>query len=81
MNVRASAAAIAVFAAMVLPAGAGAIAGPQPLPDAACNQGTQNARNNVGPGAYERISHHHDFDADGTPGCYHFNPAISERGE
>ena len=80
MNGRFSLTTIAVFAAMVLPAGAGAVAGPQPLPEAACNQGTQNARNG-GARMSERIPHHHDFDADGTFGCYHFNPAISERGE
>lgn len=80
MSGKFSATVIAVFAAMVLAAGAGATAGPQRMPDAACNQGTQNARN-VGPGVNERIPHQHDFDADGTFGCYHFNPAISERGE
>ena len=80
MNARLSATAVAVLAAMVLPASVGATAGPQPLPNSACNQGTQTARDG-GAGMNERIPHQHDFDADGTFGCYHFNPAISERGE
>jgi hypothetical protein len=61
--------AYAVF--MLVPAGAGAV-GPQPLPDAACNEGTDHARD-VGSGA-EHVAHLHDFDADGVTACYHRNP-------
>lgn len=46
--------------------------GPQPLPAAACNQGTQHAHT-VSNGA-EHIAHYHDFDGDGTTACYHRNP-------
>ena len=51
--------------------GSVALAGPQPLPAAACNQGTQHARTLVeNP---EHIAHYHDFDHDGVLACYHFN--------
>lgn len=69
---------ITLFAVMLLPTGAGA--GPHRLPDAACNQGTQNAHD-VGANGSERIAHQHDFDADGTSGCYHFNAVKFEFGE
>ena len=45
--------------------------GPQPLPDAACNQGTAipwtGYMDNV-------IPHWKDWDGDGTFACYHLNP-------
>lgn len=48
------------------------LAGPQPLPLAACNGGTANAHA-VGAHGSERIPHMHDFDLDGTFACYHRN--------
>ena len=63
-----------VFACMtflVTPAGA---TGPQPLPDAACNQGTANAEAQAASGALHHIASLHDFDSDGVFACYHRNP-------
>jgi hypothetical protein len=48
--------------------------GPQPLPEAACNQGTENAHENVAApnnaGAHEAIAHDHG------QGCVHRNPTV-----
>lgn len=62
--------AVAIVLAMSL--GTTAFAGPQPLPAAACNQGTVHANTVANDG--DTVPHLHDFDADGTWACYHFNP-------
>ena len=63
---------VPALAAFVFAAGAGA-AGPQRLPDAACNQGTETAHAQ-GAGGAESIPHQHDFDLDLIFACYHANP-------
>lgn len=49
-----------------------ALAGPQPLPWAACDGGTANAHA-IGAQGLERIPHTHDWDDDGILACYHSN--------
>jgi hypothetical protein len=61
---------LAYMTFLVMPAAA---VGPQPLPDAACNQGTANAHAQ-GAGGAEYIAHQHDFNSDGVFACYHRNP-------
>ena len=68
---------IVAFTAMALAVPTAATAthgGPQPLPDAACNEGTENARSHTPTtGApHERVPHQHT--CLGVTGCYHFNP-------
>ena len=47
---------------------------PQPLPDAACNQGTEQAREIAPETAHPHIPH----DPGGPVGCHHRNPAVAE---
>ena len=50
--------------------------GPQPLPSAACNEGTGTAHTAIPHAespAHDRIAHEHTFD--GATGCFHFNPS------
>lgn len=63
---------VALFA-LAVPASALAHGGPQPLPGAACNQGTANAHTSLGENAagHDRIPHDHGS------GCVHFNPTAS----
>ncbi|MEX2556458.1 MAG: hypothetical protein WEB06_12625 [Actinomycetota bacterium] len=63
---------------LVMSLGTVAFAGPQPLPGAACNQGTSSA-NTVAQDA-DTVAHYHDFDGDGTSACYHFNPTYPPPG-
>ena len=65
--------AIATAAFLALPV-METLADRQPMPDAACNAGTIQARGLVDAGARRHIPHLHDFDADGDFACYHFNP-------
>lgn len=48
--------------------------GPQPLPLAACNEGTMTAHGSLGPNAagHDRIPHSHD----GGVTCVHLNPSV-----
>jgi hypothetical protein len=48
--------------------------GPQPLPLAACNEGTMTAHGSLGPNAagHDRIRHGHD----GGVTCVHLNPSV-----
>ena len=79
MRIFVAAVAIPLFAAavsMLVPTGAWAAppTGPQPLPEAACNEGTANARGNTPTEARDFVAHFHDFDSDGIRACYHANP-------
>lgn len=47
---------------------------PQSLPDAACNQGTEQARETAPETAHPHIPH----DPAGPVGCHHGNPAVAE---
>lgn len=47
---------------------------PQPLPDAACNQGTEDARETAPAAADPHIPH----DPGAPVGCHHRNPAVAE---
>lgn len=58
---------VALALTMLLLSVGSALAGPQPLPLAACNSGT------LAHTQTESIPHLHDFDNDGTWACYHFN--------
>lgn len=64
--------AIGLALAMFMLSVGATLAGPQPLPLAACNSGTANAHE-VGAQGAERIAHLHDFDGDGIWACYHRN--------
>ncbi len=64
--------------ALSLAAAVPALAGPQPLPMAACaNPGVWIAHGSI-PGTlvtpHERVPHLHTFG--GVEGCYHFNPTV-----
>ncbi|MEX0625271.1 MAG: hypothetical protein WD402_01865 [Chloroflexota bacterium] len=49
------------------------LAGPQPLPWAACNQYLRLHNSGVEAQSGDETPHLHDFDSDGTSACYHFN--------
>lgn len=65
------------LAALAFPASAmaghGTGGGPQPLPDAACNPGTESARENAPTTADPHIPHDPGVD---PPGCHHRNPTF-----
>jgi hypothetical protein len=65
---------LGVLACMTFLVTPAAAAGPQSLPDAACNQGTVNARAQAPSDAAHHIPGLHDFDSDGVFACYHRNP-------
>ena len=58
---------VALALTMLLLSVGSALAGPQPLPSAACNSGT------LAHTQTERIPHQHDFDGDLLWACYHSN--------
>lgn len=65
---------VIMAALFVLGAPASAFAhGPQPLPEAACNEGTANAHTSLGANAagHDHIPHDHGF------GCVHVNPTAN----
>ena len=70
------AAVIGLCAVFIVPTGAWAAptTGPQPMPDAACNQGTVNARANTPTEARDFVPHFHDFNLNWILACYHANP-------
>lgn len=69
---------IAVTLVLLMSFWSAALAGPQPLPESACNQGTANANTHAQDG--DTVAHHHDFDGDGQEACYHFNPTYPPPG-
>lgn len=49
--------------------------GPQQIADGPCNEGTQNARENLdGSPAKDAVPHYHEFPPDYEQHCYHANP-------
>lgn len=69
---------LAVAFAIAMSLGGVAMAGPQPMPASACNPGALYAHE-ISSG-WESMPHLHDFDADGTSACYHFNPTYPAAG-
>jgi hypothetical protein len=65
---------------MVAAASSALAVGPQPLPEAACNAGTETAHGAIpevsGP-AHEEVAHLHTFD--GVTACYHRNVTYPPR--
>lgn len=62
----------AALAMLLLSVGSTLAVGPQPLPAAACNDGSLSAPAGGGV-SQEEVAHLHDFDGDGIWACYHRN--------